>query len=80
MTWFVASLHDEDTHLNENSTGATVTARCGPSFRPLAGLVGSPPDQLHAVKRACSLARGGFSQDEWERRIPDLPYQDTCPA
>jgi hypothetical protein len=34
MTWFVASLHDEDTHLNENSTGATVTARCGPSFAP----------------------------------------------
>jgi len=46
MTWFVASLHDEDTHLNENSTGATVTARCGRSFRLLAGLAGSPPDPL----------------------------------
>lgn len=44
MNWFVASLRDGDTHLGENSTGATVTDRCGRSFRPLADLVGSPPD------------------------------------
>ena len=46
MTWFVASLRDGDTHLGENSTGATVTARCGRSFRPLASLAESPPDPL----------------------------------
>lgn len=44
MTWFVASLRDEDTHLGAELTDGTVTARCGCSFRPLARLTGSPPD------------------------------------
>jgi len=32
------------------------------------------------VERACSIAVGGFDQDEWKRRIPEAPYQDTCPS
>ncbi|MGH3941169.1 MAG: hypothetical protein ACRDTG_21540 [Pseudonocardiaceae bacterium] len=46
MTWFVASLRDEDTHLGEDSSGPAVTARCGRSFRPLVALAGAPPDPL----------------------------------
>ncbi|MGQ0776127.1 MAG: hypothetical protein ACT4NY_17165 [Pseudonocardiales bacterium] len=46
MTWFVASLRDEDTHLGATVTDGTVTARCGRSFRPLTRLTGSPPDPL----------------------------------
>jgi WD40 repeat protein len=34
----------------------------------------------HAVERACSITRGGLDRDEWTRRIPDLPYQDSCPC
>jgi WD40 repeat protein len=34
----------------------------------------------HAVEQACSITRGGLDRDEWTRRIPDLPYQDSCPA
>jgi WD40 repeat protein len=33
----------------------------------------------HAVERACSITHGGLDRDEWDRRIPDLPYQDSCP-
>jgi len=33
----------------------------------------------HAVQRACSITHGGLDRDEWGRRIPDLPYQDSCP-
>jgi len=34
----------------------------------------------HAVARACSIADGGLSPDEWTRYISDLDlsYQDTC--
>lgn len=46
MTWFVASLRDDDTHLGEEATDGTVTARCGRSFRPLARLTGAPLDPL----------------------------------
>lgn len=52
MTWFVASLCDEDTHLGE-ATDDTVTARCGRLFRPLVGLPGSPLDPLQ-VCPACA--------------------------
>ncbi|MGH3932621.1 MAG: hypothetical protein ACRDTF_21905 [Pseudonocardiaceae bacterium] len=52
MTWFVASLRDEDTHLAEDSTGPAVTARCSRSFCPLTGLAGAPPDPLQ-VCPAC---------------------------
>jgi len=34
----------------------------------------------HAVERACSIARGGLDRDELARRVPGLPYQETCPA
>lgn len=46
MTWFVASLRDEDTHLGGEITDGTVTAWCSRSFRPLATLKGSPLDPL----------------------------------
>ncbi|MGQ0774634.1 MAG: nSTAND1 domain-containing NTPase [Pseudonocardiales bacterium] len=36
--------------------------------------------RAQAVQRACSITGGGFDRAEWERRIPDLPYQDNCPA
>ena len=35
MTWFVASLRDDDTHLGEEVTDGTATTRCGRSFRPI---------------------------------------------
>ncbi|MGQ0779317.1 MAG: WD40 repeat domain-containing protein [Pseudonocardiales bacterium] len=34
----------------------------------------------YAVERACSIVVTGFDRDEWERRIPGVPYQDTCPS
>ncbi|MGH3885235.1 MAG: WD40 repeat domain-containing protein, partial [Pseudonocardiaceae bacterium] len=34
----------------------------------------------HAVQRACAITHGGLDRDEWDRRIPDLPYQDSCPS
>ncbi|MGH3807003.1 MAG: hypothetical protein ACRDRU_10295 [Pseudonocardiaceae bacterium] len=34
----------------------------------------------HAVERARSATCGGFDRDEWAHYIPDLPYQDSCPA
>lgn len=33
----------------------------------------------HAAERACSITRGGLDRDEWDRYVPGLPYQDTCP-
>ncbi len=36
--------------------------------------------QDHAIERACSIARGGLNRDDWDRYIPELPYQDTCPG
>ncbi len=34
----------------------------------------------HVVERACSATHGGLDRAEWARYIPDLPYQETCPA
>jgi WD40 repeat protein/energy-coupling factor transporter ATP-binding protein EcfA2 len=34
----------------------------------------------HPQERACSITHGGLDRNEWHRRIPDLPYQHTCPA
>ncbi len=34
----------------------------------------------HVVERACAATRGGLDRAEWARYIPDLPYQETCPA
>ncbi|MGH3979170.1 MAG: hypothetical protein ACRDRZ_09250 [Pseudonocardiaceae bacterium] len=62
MTWFVASLRDEDTHLGEQVTDGTVTARCGRSFRPLAGLNGSPPDRLQVCPTCAQSQRGKSTQ------------------
>lgn len=33
----------------------------------------------HAVQRACSITHGGLDRAEWDRRIPRLRYQDSCP-
>ncbi len=34
----------------------------------------------HAVERACVITRGGLDPGEWDRYIPGLPYQGTCPV
>jgi len=34
----------------------------------------------HAVERACSITRGGLDQAEWNRYLPGLPYQASCPG
>ncbi|MGH3754800.1 MAG: WD40 repeat domain-containing protein [Pseudonocardiaceae bacterium] len=34
----------------------------------------------HATERACAIAGRGLDRDEWARYVPNLPYQDTCPA
>jgi WD40 repeat protein len=34
----------------------------------------------HAMERACSIVGNGLSRDDWARYIPELPYQNTCPA
>ncbi|HVS67812.1 MAG TPA: hypothetical protein VHE56_04630, partial [Mycobacteriales bacterium] len=31
------------------------------------------------MAQACDVARRNFSQDEWERFVPNSPYQRTCP-
>ncbi|MGH3924471.1 MAG: hypothetical protein ACRDS9_14585 [Pseudonocardiaceae bacterium] len=58
VTWFVASLRDEDTHLGAEVVNDTVTARCGRSFRPLTRLRGSPPDPPQTCP-TCALAQPG---------------------
>jgi WD40 repeat protein len=32
----------------------------------------------HPLDRACALTRGGLTQDEWDRHIPDFEYMDSC--
>ena len=32
----------------------------------------------HAAAHACHITRDGLDQEEWDRYLPDLPYQDTC--
>jgi WD40 repeat protein len=34
----------------------------------------------HATERACAITGRGLDRDEWARYVPNLPYQDTCPA
>jgi hypothetical protein len=34
--------------------------------------------QHHALTVACNLAGDGLNPTEWNRYIPDLPYQPTC--
>ncbi|HEU0086522.1 MAG TPA: TIR domain-containing protein [Pseudonocardiaceae bacterium] len=36
--------------------------------------------RAHAVERACALTGAGLDQDEWDRYVSGLPYQDTCAA
>jgi len=63
MTWFVASLRDEDTHLGGDLTDNTVTAMCGRSFRPLATLKGSPLDPLQVCPRCAQSPLVGARHD-----------------
>jgi len=57
MTWFVASLRDEDTHLGRQLADGTVTARCSRSFRPLVRLKGSPLDPLQVCPTCAQSQR-----------------------
>jgi len=59
MTWFVASLRDEDTHLGGEVTDGTVMALCGRSFRPLAPLTRPPPDPLQVCPSCARSGAGG---------------------
>jgi WD40 repeat protein/energy-coupling factor transporter ATP-binding protein EcfA2 len=34
----------------------------------------------HAVERACSVTRGGLDRAEWDRYLPGLAYQHSCPG
>ncbi|MGQ0774256.1 MAG: nSTAND1 domain-containing NTPase [Pseudonocardiales bacterium] len=34
--------------------------------------------RTNATEHACAITEHGLSPDEWDRYIPDLPYQDTC--
>ncbi len=36
--------------------------------------------RAHVMEHACSIAGRGLNRDEWNRYIPGLPYQETCPA
>ncbi|MGH3942421.1 MAG: hypothetical protein ACRDTG_28130 [Pseudonocardiaceae bacterium] len=57
----MASLTDGQTHLAERSTDGLVTARCdGKQFRPLAALLGTPPDQ----EQICPACRSGQNPKE----------------
>ena len=33
----------------------------------------------HALAFACQMAGRNLSSSEWERALPDLPYEETCP-
>ncbi|MFN2495289.1 MAG: hypothetical protein ABR608_05200 [Pseudonocardiaceae bacterium] len=57
VTWFVASLRDDDTHLGGETTDGTVTARCGRPFRPLARLNGLPLDPLQVFPTCAQSQR-----------------------
>ena len=34
----------------------------------------------HALAFACQMAGRNLSSSEWERALPDLPYEETCPS
>jgi len=67
MTWFVASLRDDDTHLGEEAADGTVTARCDRSFRPLARLTGAPLDPLQ-VCPTCTQSQRHLTHRDARRR------------
>ena len=67
MTWFVASLRDDDTHLGEEAADGTVTARCDRSFRPLARLTGVPLDPLQ-VCPTCMQSQRHLTHRDARRR------------
>jgi hypothetical protein len=41
--------------------------------------VGHQP-RPRAYAFACQMAGRSLTSDEWERALPDLPYEQTCPA
>ncbi|MGQ0774632.1 MAG: nSTAND1 domain-containing NTPase [Pseudonocardiales bacterium] len=59
--------------------GRTLAVGTGNGTVNLWDLAGLYQVRDHAVQRACSITHGGFDRAEWDRRIPDLPYQDSCP-
>ena len=34
----------------------------------------------HALEFACQMAGRNLTASEWERALPDLPYEETCPS
>lgn len=87
MTWFVASLRDQDTHFGGDLTNGTVTALCGYSFRPLATLKGSPPDPLQVCPTCAKLGRAGVTSVDPRilaqpvtTRPPHRPSPQSSPA
>lgn len=61
MTWYVASLRDQDTHLGEDITDEVVIASCKHSFHPLARFTGQPSDPLQVCPKCAeseSQSRG----------------------
>ncbi len=34
----------------------------------------------HALEFACQMAGRNLTESEWERALPDLPYEETCPS
>jgi WD40 repeat protein len=60
--------------------GRTVAAGNRDGSAILWDLTGLNQVRDHVVERACLATRGGLDRAEWGRYVPDLPYQDTCPA
>ncbi|MFJ1598749.1 hypothetical protein [Streptomyces sp. NPDC088261] len=38
-----------------------------------------PEISADTIGRACALADGGLTEEEWEEYVPGLPFQQTCP-
>ena len=34
----------------------------------------------NVLARACAIAGRGFNREEWDRYVPSLDYQDSCPT
>ena len=37
-------------------------------------------DRGMLIQTACAVSAGGLTPDQWAIRVPDLPYQHTCPT
>ncbi|MFE5091685.1 hypothetical protein ACFRCI_15075 [Streptomyces sp. NPDC056638] len=39
-----------------------------------------PDISADVIGRACAVAGGGLTKEEWDRYVPGLPYRQTCPS